>query len=181
MAFMKSSSPTYRFPKRRVTHGASISERHNAAPSHPHTTYHSNTILSSYLNMSTPGRCIPSTPPLPPYFSPSAPSQRNIPLWLSSKVWWLLKGHSRFCVEKNTQSCVLELLSVSQAGVCELQLPTRCSGGLCFVTEKCCILLFLCSVDVREAQGGGGGTVNMTKYELPSFTFVPLGLWGEAT
>lgn len=71
-----------------------------------------------------------------------------------------------------------EFLSWSQAGVCELQLPSRCSGGLCFITENAALGFFLCSVDERGKPGGG--TVSVTDRELSSFTFAPLGLWGEA-
>lgn len=90
------------------------------------------------------------------------------------------KGHPHFRIERNTQSCVLGLLSVSQAGLCELQLPTRCSWGLCFITENAAFCFFS-AVSVWGKPGGGGGTVYMSKSELSSFTFVPLGLWGEAT
>lgn len=47
-----------------------------------------------------------------------------------------------FCIEKNTQFCVLKLLSMSQAGVCELPLPSRYSGGLCFIMENATLGFF---------------------------------------
>ena len=50
---------------------------------------------------------------------------------------------------------MLELLSVSQAGVCELQLPSRCSGGLCFITENAAFGFF--SLQCRSEGTPGEG------------------------
>lgn len=159
-----------------VTYGARISESHIEATSYliydPPYQHSLSFLVKCTQHL---GDALPSSHPVT-HLSPPAPSQRNNHHGLALKLWRLLERSFPFLHWKeHTVLCVLELLSVSQPGVCELQLPSRCSRGLCFITKKCCILLFLC----RCEESLGEGQLAWPNVSCQVSTFVPLGPVGR--